>query len=103
MITIDPKSIETAKLQGIYKASVGLNTIAFASTMDVAGNANVSPFSFFLMFLVLIHLFLFSHRHSVQRQLNKTHFDQCRKLQSGDQCSRFDMVQQISLSQHRVC
>ena len=50
MITIDPKSIETAKLQGYLQSSVGPRPIAFASTMDAEGNPNVSPFSFFNVF-----------------------------------------------------
>ena len=60
MITIDPKSIETPKLQGYLQGSVGPRPIAFASTMDVKGNPNLSPFSF-LMFLALILPYLYFH------------------------------------------
>lgn len=60
MITIDPKSIETAKLQGYLQSSVGPRPIAFASTMDAKGNLNLSPFSFFNVFSANPPILIFS-------------------------------------------
>lgn len=66
MITIDPKSIETAKLQGYLQSSVGPRPIAFASTMDAKGNPNLSPFSFFNVFSANPPILIFSPARRVR-------------------------------------
>lgn len=60
MISIDPKSIETAKLQGYLQSSVGPRSIAFASTVDAEGNPNLAPFSYFNMFSANPPILVFS-------------------------------------------
>ena len=50
MLSIDPKEISPAKLQGYLQSAVAPRPIAFASTLDVHGNPNLSPFSFFNVF-----------------------------------------------------
>lgn len=60
MISIDPKSIETAKLQGYLQSSVGPRPIAFASTVDAEGNPNLAPFSYFNMFSANPPILVFS-------------------------------------------
>ena len=45
--TIDVKSGETAGLYQYLSASITPRPIAFVSTIDAAGNKNLSPFSFF--------------------------------------------------------
>lgn len=47
---IDPKNTSTAQLHGYLLSSIGPRPIAFASTVDKAGRANLSPFSFFNVF-----------------------------------------------------
>ena len=47
MLTIDPKEVSTAKLQGYLQSAIGPRPIAFASTLDKKGKPNLSPFSFF--------------------------------------------------------
>lgn len=44
---IIPKDIQTSKLHALLLGSVAPRPIAFASTIDKKGNANLSPFSFF--------------------------------------------------------
>ena len=66
MITIDPKSTETAKLQGYLQGSVGPRPIAFASTMDAQGNSNLSPFSFFNVFSANPPILVFSPARRVR-------------------------------------
>ncbi len=66
MITIDPKSIETAKLQGYLQSSIGPRPIAFASTMDAEGNPNLSPFSFFNVFSANPPILIFSPARRVR-------------------------------------
>src|SRR4030095_1067731 len=50
MLTIDPKQISVARLHAYILSSVAPRPIAFASTLDAAGNPNLSPFSFFNAF-----------------------------------------------------
>lgn len=48
--TIDPNAIPQAKLHAYLLAAVAPRPICFASTIDKAGNVNLSPFSFFNVF-----------------------------------------------------
>lgn len=50
MITIDPKEIPAPKMHSYLLGAVVPRPIAFASTIDIAGNINLSPFSFFNVF-----------------------------------------------------
>ncbi len=50
MRTINPKNIATAGLHGLMLGVVAPRPIAFASTVDRAGNINLSPYSFFNAF-----------------------------------------------------
>lgn len=47
MLTINPKEVEIARNYGIMAGSVGPRPIAFASTINEEGQANLAPFSFF--------------------------------------------------------
>ena len=48
--SIDPQSISQGALHGYLLTAVAPRPIAFASTIDKAGNVNLSPFSFFNVF-----------------------------------------------------
>jgi flavin reductase (DIM6/NTAB) family NADH-FMN oxidoreductase RutF len=50
MLKIDPKEIKTAQLHAYMLACIAPRPIAFASTMDKDGIANLAPFSFFNAF-----------------------------------------------------
>ncbi len=50
MLSIDPKDIKTSLLHGYLLSAVAPRPIAFASTIDADGRANLSPFSFFNVF-----------------------------------------------------
>lgn len=50
MLTIDPKNIPTRDMHQYLLGSVAPRPIAFASTVDEAGNANIAPYSFFNAF-----------------------------------------------------
>jgi len=50
MLTIDPQNIPTRDLHQYLLGSVAPRPIAFASTIDVDGNANIAPYSFFNAF-----------------------------------------------------
>ena len=66
MISIDPKTIETAKLQGYLLSAVGPRPIAFASTMGSNGIPNLSPFSFFNVFSTNPPILIFSPSRRVR-------------------------------------
>lgn len=48
--SIEPNTIPTAQLHGLLLGAVSPRPICFASTVDKAGNVNLSPFSFFNVF-----------------------------------------------------
>jgi flavin reductase (DIM6/NTAB) family NADH-FMN oxidoreductase RutF len=99
MITIDPKSIETAKLQGYLQGSVGPRPIAFASTVDKNGIPNLSPFSFFNVFSANPPILVFSPARRVRDNSVKHTLINCEA--TGEvviNVVNFDMVQQTSLA-----
>jgi len=99
MITIDPKTIETAKLQGYLQGSVGPRPIAFASTMDAEGNPNVSPFSFFNVFSANPPILIFSPARRVRdNSIKHTLINAEATREVVINVVNYDMVQQISLA-----
>lgn len=71
MITIDPKTIPTAKLHGYLLGSVAPRPIALASTIDKEGNPNLSPFSFFNVFSANPPILIFSPARRVRNNTVK--------------------------------
>ncbi len=62
--TIDPTSIPQPELHSILLTAVAPRPICFASTIDKAGNVNLSPFSFFNVFSSNPPLMIFSPARS---------------------------------------
>jgi len=56
----DPKDLSIPKLQGLVQGAVAPRPIAFASTIDLQGRPNLSPFSFFNVFGMNPPLLIFS-------------------------------------------
>jgi flavin reductase (DIM6/NTAB) family NADH-FMN oxidoreductase RutF len=99
MISIDPKSIETAKLQGYLQGSVGPRPIAFASTVDENGNPNLSPFSFFNVFSANPPILVFSPARRVRDNSIKHTLINCEATREVViNVVNFDLVQQTSLA-----
>ena len=99
MISIEPKEISTAKLQGYLQGSVGPRPIAFASTVDENGNPNLSPFSFFNLFSANPPILVFSPSRRVRYNTIKHTLINARA--TGEvviNVVSYDMVQQTSLS-----
>lgn len=99
MISIEPKEISTAKLQGYLQGSVGPRPIAFASTVDENGNPNLSPFSFFNLFSANPPILVFSPSRRVRDNTIKHTLINARA--TGEvviNVVNYDMVQQTSLS-----
>lgn len=66
IISIDPASISTKKLHSILLTAVAPRPIAFASTTDLDGNVNLSPFSFFNVFSANPPILIFSPARRVR-------------------------------------
>ena len=99
MISIDPKSIETAKLQGYLQSSVGPRPIAFASTVDENGTPNLSPFSYFNVFSANPPILVFSPARRVRDNSIKHTLINCEATREVViNVVNFDMVQQTSLA-----
>lgn len=99
MISIDPKSIPTAKLQGYLQGSVGPRPIAFASTVDRDGNPNLSPFSFFNVFSANPPILVFSPSRRVRDNSIKHTLINCEATKEVViNVVNFDLVQQTSLA-----
>ena len=99
MISIEPKDISPAKLQGYLQSSVGPRRIAFASTIDKNGNPNLSPFSFFNVFSANPPILIFSPARRVRdNSIKHTLINAEATREVVINVVNFDMVQQTSLS-----
>lgn len=99
MLTIDPKEVTTAKLQGYLQSAIGPRPIAFASTLDKKGKPNLSPFSFFNIFSANPPVLVFSPARRVRDNSVKHTLLNCEATgQVVINVVNFDMVQQTSLS-----
>jgi flavin reductase (DIM6/NTAB) family NADH-FMN oxidoreductase RutF len=99
MLSIDPKEIAPAKLQGYLQSAVAPRPIAFASTIDAFGNPNLSPFSFFNVFSSNPPILIFSPARRVRDNTIKHTLINSQK--TGEvviNVVNFDIVQQMSLS-----
>ncbi|HWR94613.1 MAG TPA: flavin reductase family protein [Flavobacterium sp.] len=66
MISIEPKELTPAKLQGYLQSAVAPRPIAFASTISKSGMPNLSPFSFFNVFSSNPPILIFSPARRVR-------------------------------------
>ena len=99
MISIEPKDITSAKLQGYLQSSVGPRPIAFASTIDKNGKPNLSPFSFFNVFSANPPILIFSPARRVRdNSIKHTLINAEATREVVINVVNFDMVQQMSLS-----
>ena len=99
MLTIDPKEVSTAKLQGYLQSAIGPRPIAFASTLDKKGKPNLSPFSFFNIFSANPPILVFSPARRVRDNSVKHTLLNCEATgQVVINVVNFDIVQQTSLS-----
>ncbi|MFD0834465.1 flavin reductase family protein [Mariniflexile aquimaris] len=99
MPSFNPKSLSTKELHGLLLSAVSPRPIAFASTIDVHGNANLSPYSFFNVFSANPPILVFSPARRVTDNSIK---DTLRNILDTKEVVinvvNFDLVQQVSLS-----
>lgn len=99
MMTIDPKDVSVAKLQGFLQSAIGPRPIAFASTVDRNGKPNLSPFSFFNVFSANPPILVFSPARRVRDNSVKHTLLNCEATKEVViNVVNFDIVQQMSLS-----
>ncbi|AYN06270.1 flavin reductase family protein [Flavobacterium sp. 140616W15] len=99
MISIDPKEIPTAKLQGYLQSAVGPRPIAFASTIDKDGKPNLSPFSFFNVFSANPPILVFSPSRRVRdNSIKHTLINAEATREVVINVVNYDIVQQTSLA-----
>ncbi len=99
MLTINPKELSPAKLQGYLQSAIAPRPIAFASTIDKNGKPNLSPFSFFNIFSSNPPILVFSPARRVRDNSIKHTLINCQDTkQVVINVVNYDIVQQMSLS-----
>lgn len=99
MKTIDPKAVSTAALHGYMLGAVTPRPIAFASTIDSAGNVNLSPFSFFNVFSANPPIMIFSPARRGRDNTTKHTYENVLQVKEVViNIVNHDIVQQMSLS-----
>lgn len=97
--SIDPDSISVQQLHVLLLGSVAPRPIAFASTVDAAGNPNLSPFSFFNAFGVNPSTLIFSPSRRSRDATTKHTFENIREIPEVVlNMVNYEMVEQVSLA-----
>ena len=99
MLSINPQEISTKKLHSYLLGAVAPRPIAFASTVDMDGNPNLSPFSFFNVFGANPPILIFSPARRVKNNTTKHTLDNALATkQVVINVVNYAIVQQMSLS-----
>jgi flavin reductase (DIM6/NTAB) family NADH-FMN oxidoreductase RutF len=69
--SFDPELLETRDVHRLLSSSIAPRPIAFASTIDAKGNVNLSPFSFFNVFISNPPILIFSPARRVRDNTKK--------------------------------
>lgn len=97
--TIDPNSISQPELHAYLLSAVAPRPIAFASTIDKAGNINLSPFSFFNVFSSNPPIMVFSPARRGHDSSNKDTFDNIMEVrETVINIVNYPIVEQMSLA-----
>lgn len=99
MLSINPKEVTPAQVQGYLQGAIGPRPIAFASTVDANGTPNLSPFSFFNLFSSNPPILVFSPARRVRNNTTKHTLINCETTKEVViNIVNYDIVQQMSLS-----
>jgi flavin reductase (DIM6/NTAB) family NADH-FMN oxidoreductase RutF len=97
--SIDPATVSTADFHALLLGAVAPRPIAFASTVDVEGNVNLSPFSFFNCFSAKPPVLVFSPARRVRDNTTKHTLENCLATkQVVINIGNFNIVEQMSLA-----
>jgi flavin reductase (DIM6/NTAB) family NADH-FMN oxidoreductase RutF len=99
MLTLELKDLTTVEKQNWLQHAIAPRPIAFASTIDKAGNVNLSPFSFFNMFSSQPPVVIFSPSRRVRNNTTKHTLQNIEEVPEVviNICD-YEMVQQLSLA-----
>ena len=96
---IDPKEIPIPKMHSYLLGAVAPRPIAFASTIDKAGNINLSPFSFFNVFSANPPIMIFSPSRRGKNNTTKHTYENVLEVpEVVINIVNYALVQQASLS-----
>lgn len=99
MKTFYPKDLKPAEVQNLLQGTVAPRPIAFASTVDKAGNVNLSPFSFFNLFSANPPILVFSPSRRVRDNSTKHTLDNVLEVpEVVIHIVGYDRVEQMSLA-----
>ena len=99
MISYDPKELSVPELHQLLLSTIAPRPIAFASTLDEAGNPNLSPFSFFNVFSANPPVLIFSPARRARNNTTKHTLENVRATREVViNVVTYDMVHQTSLS-----
>jgi flavin reductase (DIM6/NTAB) family NADH-FMN oxidoreductase RutF len=99
MLTLDPKELPIPKLHQYLLGAVGPRPIAFASTIDADGNANLAPFSFFNVFSANPPIMIFSPARSGRSNTTKDTYNNVKVVpEVVINVVNYDIVHQMSLA-----
>lgn len=99
MLTLNPKELPIAALQGYLSHIVAPRPVAFVSTINKAGTPNLSPFSFFNVFSNNPPIAIFSPARSGRTNTTKNSHDNVLEVpEAVINMVSYDMVHQTSLA-----
>jgi flavin reductase (DIM6/NTAB) family NADH-FMN oxidoreductase RutF len=99
MLTLDPKELTVSKLHQYLLGAIGPRPIAFASTIDTAGNHNLAPFSFFNVFSANPPILIFSPARSGRSNTTKDTYNNAKvHPEVVINVVNYDIVHQMSLA-----
>ena len=99
VVTINPADIATPQLHGYLLAAVAPRPIAFASTIDLRGNINLSPFSFFNVFSANPPIMIFSPARRGRDNTTKHTYENIKEVpETVINIVNYSMIEQTSLA-----
>jgi len=99
MISFTPKDLTVAKMHHYLLGAIGPRPIAFASTIDGDGQANLAPFSFFNVFSANPPILIFSPARSGRTNTTKDTYNNVKAHpEVVINVVNFDIVEQMSIA-----
>ena len=99
MLTLNTDQLSTQEIQQYLQYAIAPRPICFASTIDLEGNVNLSPFSFFNLFSMNPPICIFSPSRRVRDNTTKHTLENIKEVpECVINIVNYNMVQQVSLS-----
>ena len=99
MKTIYPKDLPVPEFHALLQGSIAPRPIAFASTIDLEGNINLSPFSFFNLFSTNPPILIFSPSRRVRDNTTKHTLENVKEVpEVVIHTVHYGLVEQMSLA-----